>query len=392
MTTGQPALATTGCGIRILPPLSLRAGETGAFGLTAGIDGATSGTAGFFNLLVGGYEVVGVSGNNLTVNYRNEGGLTFTGYLNQTYNQYLRSIDIYRVTVHTTSNGGALFGGRGTRTYLGEWELLNNAASDGIAFINHAEGQNLDDASMNFYITGGSFENTIAIQTDGGSVSARNCMFINYPVATHAYAGGSIDLNSCTISDSYYGVAADTNANVEIAASIVTRSSVPVIVEGAGSLKITNDLDNIGRTHIRGNKAPVSVVNSKGDIGSVTVYGPGVFADNSTVKIKPFTEINSQLSIKIPPSGQLGGEETIDGNNTFAIAAINSFITTPDISGSQTAIDPVYRSTKQKFKGTGSIEAITSKVILTIEEAPFALVSDTSDIVETFKKPPVTKE
>jgi hypothetical protein len=276
---------------------------------------------------------------------------------------------------------------------LGEWELLNNAASDGIAFINHAEGQNLDDTSMNFYITGGSFENTIAIQTDGGSVSARNCMFINYPVAAHAYAGGSIDLNSCTISDSYYGVAADTNANVEIAASIVTRSSVPVIVEGAGSLKIANDLNNIGKTHIKGNKAPVSVVNSKADIGSITVYGPGVFADNSTVKIKPFAEIYAGLPLKVSPgTTSAGGQDTIDGNNSFAIASVNSFITTPDLSGAPTAIDPVSKTQKPKFAGIGGIEAVNSKVVLTAEELDFVLLSDTQEPEETFKKPPVTKE
>lgn len=393
MATGQPAIAATGCGLRILPPLSLRAGATGAFGLTAGIDGATSGTAGFFNLLVGGYEVVGVSGSNITVNYRNEGGLTFTGYLNQTYNQFLRTVDIYRVTVHTTSNGGALFSGRGTRTYLGEWELLNNADSDGIAFINHAVGQNLNDASMEFYITGGSFENSIAVQTDGGAVSARNCMFINYPVAAHAYSGGTIDLNTCTISDSYYGVAADTNANVEIAASIVTRSSVPVIMEGAGSLKITNDLQNIGRSHIKGNKAAVSVINSKADIGSLTVYGSGVFSDSSTVKIRPFTEIYADIPLKVGPgAASQGGFDTIDGGNSFAIASVNSFITTPDLSGATSAIDPVSRTQRRKFAGVGGIEAVTSKIVLTAEELNFILVSDTLEPEETFKKQPVTKE
>jgi len=82
--TGQAMVAATGAAIVVKPPFTIVNGLTGAFGLSASIDGMSAGVGGFFNRLAGGYVVRGISGSTMTVDVRNEAGFTFSGYLNNT--------------------------------------------------------------------------------------------------------------------------------------------------------------------------------------------------------------------------------------------------------------------------------------------------------------------
>lgn len=145
--TGQSMIAATGSGIVVQPPLTIVNGLTGAFGLSASIDGMTSGVGGFFNQVAGAYVVRGISGSTMTVDVRNEGGLTFNAFLNNTYTNYLNTLDVYRVTIHTTSQGGALFTDRNTRTFVGDWSILGTDM-DGIFFVNDAGTTTLADPSL----------------------------------------------------------------------------------------------------------------------------------------------------------------------------------------------------------------------------------------------------
>jgi hypothetical protein len=308
---------------------------------------------------------------------KNEAGLSFANLLNQTFTNYINAVDVYRVTVHTTSPNGALFTDRNTRTYLGDW-TVNGMASDGIAFINHSVTSALNDNSMTPYISGGAYGNTIAVQTDGGQVKARGCMFINYPVASHAYNGGTITLGHCTVSGSYYGFALDSGSNGLVAGSIFSRCAFPIIANGASYLNITQDLTNIGKTHIVGNSSPITVVNGSMEIGSTNILGSGIFGVNASISVKPFTRI---LSDKGTSGGT--GQFTASSGNKFAILAINTNVTSPGSSVSGT--DPVTNFTTAKFSGAGTVQAINSRIILTNTNTSFTVTVDTNKAVDSIK-------
>ena len=383
--TGQSMLAATGCGIRFLPPLSLVSGVTSSNGVSSAFDGTTSGTGGMMNMLIGGHEVVGISGQYFSLKVNNEGGQTFTNLLNKTFTNYINAVDIYRVTVHTTSPSGALFTTRNTNTFVGDW-TVGGVASDGIAFINHSTTAALNDASMTPYISGGSYGNTVALQTDGGTIKARGCMFLDYPVAAHAYNGGTIRLGHCSVSGSYYGFAADSGANADVAGSIFSRCSFPIITEGAGSLSISHDLTNIGKTHIKGNRSPISIANTSAVIGSTDIIGPGILATNSNVKIQPFTRILSDAGTFKSPTDVKDGTE----KNKFAILAINSNISSPDmiIGGGSLGIsaqDPVTGIQVPKFQGSGRVQGINSKIVMNVTNTNFSTVVDSASTEDTIK-------
>ena len=381
--TGQSMLAATGCGIRFLPPLSIVSGVTSSNGVSSAFDGITSGTGGVMNMLIGGHEVVGISGQYFSLKVNNEGGQAFTNLLNKTFTNYINAVDIYRVTVHTTSPSGALFTTRNTNTFVGDW-TVGGVASDGIAFINHSTTASLNDISMTPYISGGSYGNTVALQTDGGTIKARGCMFLDYPVAAHAYNGGTIRLGHCSVSGSYYGFAADSGANADVAGSIFSRCSFPIITEGAGSLSISHDLTNIGKTHIKGNRSPISIANTSAVIGSTDIIGPGILATNSNVKIRPFTRILSDTGFsKGTDVGVVNSTEL----NKFAILAINSNIDTPDMAGSisMSANDVVTSIPTAKFQGTGRIQALNSKFTLSYTNTAFSPMTDAAGLSDTFR-------
>lgn len=384
MGPGQANIAVQGCAVNVLPAFTIVGGSTGTYGLSGGTqqEAATGGTPGFFNQLVGAYEVTSTTGDGryITVDFLNEAGINLTPYLNKTFTGYLSTLDIYRVTVHTTGQGGALFTTQNTKTYVGDWEP-RGLIGDGIAFINDAPTLTLNDPSMNFYIPGGKYSNATALQTDGGTIRARGCMFLNYPVAAHAYNGGTITLGHCTISQSFYGVAADTNANATIEGNIISRCSIPVIADGAGFVKITHDLNEIGQTHIKGNRGTVCVVNSKAEVGSTRILGVGgIYAENAALKVKNFTRIDAGAGFK--PSAI---SELVNANNNFAIQGVNATIMTPDMDPGRTvtAVDPVTKRTISKFSGQGDLGVINSKAFITktvadpnIAEAGFKLLSD----------------
>jgi hypothetical protein len=381
--TGQSMLAAIGCGIRFLPPLSLVSGVTSSNGVSSGFDGITSGTGGVMNMLIGGHEVVGISGQYFSLKVNNEGGQVFSNLLNKTFTNYINAVDIYRVTVHTTSPSGALFTTRNTNTFVGDW-TVGGVASDGIAFINHSTTAALNDISMTPYISGGSYGNTVALQTDGGTIKARGCMFLDYPVAAHAYNGGTIRLGHCSVSGSYYGFAADSGANADVAGSIFSRCSFPIITEGAGSLSISHDLTNIGKTHIKGNRSPISIANTSAVIGSTDIIGPGILATNSNVKIRPFTRILSDTGFF------KGGDTSIVNStelNKFAILAINSNVDTPDMYGAVgiSANDPVTLISTPKLQGTGRVQGLNSKFTLSYTNTAFSPMTDAAGLSDTFR-------
>jgi hypothetical protein len=390
--TAQSMIAATGTAIVIPPPNSIVYGSipsaTGMYGLTATIEGATSGTAGFFNSLAGGYVVKGISGQTFTVDVLTEAGATFNfgNFLNQTYNRYINSIDVYRVTVHTTSQDGIFFSEKGTRTYFGDWTVAANGSEmGGIAFVNDATGVALNDSSLSGFAPSGYYSNVRGLETDGGLIKASGCVFINYPIATHAFNGGSVSLNHSYVSNSYYGVAVDSGANVKIEGSVISHSAIPVIAEGAANVKITHDLSHVGKSHMIANKGGICTVNTPLEIGSTRIFGPGVYAENSSVKVKPFTEIYSQRDTTKGGSVQIEDAVT---NNRFVILAVNSSVSTPDMYGALgiSGIDPVTKTSKPKFKAQGTLQGINSKITLSYDNNPLVTpVVDTDTLDESIK-------
>lgn len=385
--TAQSMVAATGCGIRFLPPLSIVSGVVSSNGISSGFDGITSGTGGLMNMLVGGHEVVGISGQYFTINVNNEGGKTFGNLLNQTFTNYINSVDIYRVTVHTTSSSGALFTNRNTRTFVGDW-AVGATESDGIAFINHSTTAALNDESMTPYISGGAYSNAIAMQTDGGIIKARGCLFVDYPIAAHAYNGGTITLGHCVVSGSYYGFAVDSGSNGEVAGSIFSRNSFPIIAEG-GDVKITHDLTKIGKTHIKGNRAPTTALNCNMEIRSTDINGSGILAVNSNVQIRDFTRILGDAGFT--KGGLTTGIQDGTEQNKFAIMAINSNVSSPDMStlgaGSRgtAGYDPVTGLRVAKFQGIGRVQGINSKIVMTVSKTNFTTLVDTATPEDTIK-------
>jgi len=383
--TGQSMIAATGSAVRISPPLTLVDGITGTYGLSGSLYGVTGGSGSIFNrLIVGGHEVVGISGPYLTMNVCNEAGLSFAAYLNKTFTNYVNTMDVYRVTVHTTSQGGALFTNKNTRTYLGE-HTVGGVQGDGIAFINHSATASLNDRSMTPYISGGAYSNATALQTDGGTIRATNCMFLNYPVATHAYNGGTIWLEYPVISNSYYGASAEDGANLKISGGIFSRNAFPIITDGASFTKVTHNLEQMGKATIVGNRAPVSVVNGSADIGSTNIIGPGVFVQNGNIQIKPFTMILSDQGATAVGASGATGRSTAVSDNKFAMLSVNGNIKTPDMYGvsALNATDPDSLASTAKLSGQGTVQGINSHIIVTAKKTNFTVVVDTITIAES---------
>lgn len=388
--TGQSMIAATGSAIVVKPPFTIVNGLTGAFGLSASIDGITAGIGGFFNRVAGAYVVKGISGSTMTVDVRNEAGFTFSSFLNNTYTNYLNTLDVFRVTVHTTSQGGALFTDRNTRTFVGDWSILSTEL-DGIAFVNDAGGTTVADGSLSGSHPNGEWSNATAFQTDGGIIRARGCAFIGYPVAAHAYNGGSITLGHCTISNSYYGFALDSGAHGRVEGSVISHTAIPIIAENASNLTVTHDLVKGGKTCLVGNKGSICAINTNLEVGSTNIIGAGIYGENANVKVKPFVRILSTLDTTKATVGDVGAVFT----NFFAVLGVNSNISTPDMYGTMnlTPIDPVTNLPTQKFRGQGTLQGINSKIVATYGKTQMSPVvdapSDPSEVIkgETFQIP-----
>jgi microcystin-dependent protein len=381
--TGQSMVAATGSAVVVKPPFTIVNGLTGAFGLSASIDGMSAGVGGFFNRLAGAYVVKGISGSTMTVDVRNEAGFTFNGYLNTTYSNYLNTLDVYRVTVHTTSQGGALFTDRNTRTFVGDWSLLGTDM-DGIALVNDAGVTTLADPSLSGTNPNGQWSNATAIQTDGGIIRARGCAIIGYPVAAHAYNGGSITLGHCAISNSYYGFALDSGANGRVEGTVVSHTAIPIIAENAANLTVTHDLVKGGKTALVANKGSICAINTNLEVGSTNILGAGIFGENANVKVKPSTRILAALDTTKGTVGDVGAVFT----NFFAVLGINSNISTPDMYGALgvSATDIVTKMRTSKFSGQGTLQGINSKIVATYDKTQFSPVVDAvSDPAEVIK-------
>jgi hypothetical protein len=213
-------------------------------------------------------------------------------------------------------------------------------------------------------------------------------MFLNYPVATHATNGGTIVLKHCTVSDSYYGMAIDNRSSGEVAGSIFSRNSFPIIADNGGSVNITRDLDKIGKTHIKGNRAPTTGLNASISLGDTDVNGPGILAVNSNVRIKDFVRILSDTGSS--KSGNVGVQNGTE-NNKFAVLAINSNVTSPDLlatntgSKGETGQDFVTGQQISRFIGAGRIQGLNSKIVMSVSKTNFSSVVDTDTIEETIK-------
>jgi hypothetical protein len=151
-------------------------------------------------------------------------------------------------------------------------------------------------------------------------------------------------------------------------------------------LSISHDLTNIGKTHIKGNRSPISIDNTSAVIGSTDIIGPGILATNSNVKIQPFTRILSDAGFSKSPTEVKDGTE----KNKFAILAINSNISSPDMgitAGSLgiSAQDPVTGIQVPKFQGSGRVQGINSKIVMNISKTNFSTVVDTIETVDTIK-------
>jgi hypothetical protein len=383
--TGQSMVAVTGGAVVVKPPFTIVNGLTGAFGLSADFDGRTSGSQGFFNTLAGAYVVRGISGSTLTVDVRNESGLSFSAYLNNTYSNYLHTLDVYRVTVHTTSQGGALFTERNSRTFVGDWDVLGTGF-DGIAFVNESGATSLSDASLTNSHPTNTYSNAIGMQTDGGTIRARGCAFIDYSVAAHAYNGGTITLGHCAVTNAYYGFAVDSGSSGKVDGTIISNTAIPIIAENAANLTVSHDLNKGGKTTLVANKGSICAINTNLEVGSTNIMGAGVFAENANVKVKPFTRILSSPDTS-KSSGGVGIQDAILSNR-FAVAAINSNVSTPDMYGSVglTAIDPVTKIPTRKLKGEGTFQGINSKITLSYDNTDFRVATDAvSDPSEVMK-------
>lgn len=373
LATGNEMVAQVGSALRILPPLAIVSGATGDWGITAAYNGATSGTGGFINTLQGGYVVNSITGSTMIVDVNYEAGVTFTNFLNSTFTSDIRTVDVYKVTVHTTSPQGLLFGPKNTDTYLGRWSIPNQSPAymaDGIAFVNDAPGITLDDPSLTNSNPSGTYSNAVGIQTDGGSIKARGCMFINYPVAAHAYNGGTISLGHCFITDSYYGMALDSGGNGAIQGCVISHSAIPVATENASSLKIESDLlagKRVGESSFVGNKGPISVVGTAVSVEGTKIVGPGIFAENSSVQLKSFGKILSQYGTV---TGGSTGQNSAVLNNQFSFLGINSFFTSPDLAaGTTQGYNPVTKQIDSRLRINGTFQLINSKARLKFTNA-----------------------
>jgi hypothetical protein len=149
-------------------------------------------------------------------------------------------------------------------------------------------------------------------------------------------------------------------------------------------LSISHDLTNIGKTHIKGNRSPISIANTSAVIGSTDIIGPGILATNSNVKIRPFTRILSDTGFF------KGGDTSIVNStelNKFAILAINSNVDTPDMYGAVgiSANDPVTLISTPKLQGTGRVQGLNSKFTLSYTNTAFSPMTDAAGLSDTFR-------
>jgi hypothetical protein len=145
-------------------------------------------------------------------------------------------------------------------------------------------------------------------------------------------------------------------------------------------------------------------VNSKAEIGSTKILSiGGIYAENSSVRIKPFTTIDA-----INDGFSKGGNElqlVANPGNKFALQGINSFFQTPDLSGGtggtsgtgQNGIDPITKRNVPKFSGIGDIGLINSNMIGTLDgvanlKAGFEIYVDASAVSDVVRNEPATKE
>ena len=255
---------------------------------------------------------------------------------------------------------------------------------DGIALVNDAGVTTLSDPSLSGTNPNGQWSNATAIQTDGGIVRARGCAIIGYPVAAHAYNGGSITLGHCAISNSYYGFALDSGANGRVEGTVISHTAIPIIAENASNLTVTHDLVKGGKTSLVANKGSICAINTNLEVGSTNILGAGVFAENSNVKVKPSTRILATLDTTKSTIGDVGAVFT----NFFAVLGINSNISTPDMYGTVglTPNDIVTKMPTAKFSGQGTLQGINSKIVATYSKTQMSPVVDAaSDPAEVIK-------
>lgn len=164
---------------------------------------------------------------------------------------------------------------------------------------------------------------------------------------------------------------------------MISHTAIPVISDNAGNITLTHDLVRGGRTNLVANKGSVCSVNSNLEIGSTNILGAGVYAENSNVKFKPFSRILANKDTSKSPTNAVDAPQ----NNKFAVYAVNSNVTSPDMYGALgiSGVDPVTKTTKPKFSGQGTFQSINSKVIVTYDQTDFSIVVDTDTVTEVIK-------
>jgi microcystin-dependent protein len=316
--------------------------------ITASAIGVTSTTGTFFTNLVGGYEVTNADSRYLTVFYPNEGTASwYTPFLNKTYRNYVNNLDLYTITVRSSSPQGAFFGDNDTKTKISN-----------IAFVNTAPGLSPGgNPYIDQYIPDGEYSNAIAVQTRGGKVEIENCVFIGYPTAVHATESGVAKVKTSSVSDSYYGIYADKNSSASVEGSVLSRNAIPSVAIETASVHIKDDGQQ--KSYLTKNLAPVVVKdNSSANIEQMVVRGPALFVDRSTAKVGNFTDLyNNKVDSDIATANQ----STAAGENAFSILSIDSVVHVPSLAKGTTGVNPVTNTSETKLKIKGDVQSIDGK-------------------------------
>jgi microcystin-dependent protein len=316
--------------------------------ITASAIGVTSTTGTFFTNLVGGYEVTNADSRYLTVFYPNEGTASwYTPFLNKTYRNYVNDLDLYTVTVRSSSPQGAFFGDNDTKTKISN-----------IAFINTAPGLSPGgNPYIDQYIPDGEYSNAIAVQTRGGKVEIENCVFIGYPTAVHATESGIAKVKTSSVSDSYYGIYADKNSSASVEGSVLSRNAIPSAAVETSSIHIKDDGQR--KSYFTKNLAPVVAKdNSSANIEQMVVRGPALFVDRSTAKVGNFTDLYNN---KVDPDMNPTNQATAAGENAFSILSIDSVVHVPSLAKGTSVLNPVTNVSESKLKIKGDIQSIDGK-------------------------------
>lgn len=320
----------------------------GDFSISGSAFGATSPTGAFFTNLLGGYVVSGTDTRYMTVFYNNESGTAswYTPFLNKTYTNYVNSLDLYRVTVRTSSPQGAFFAENNTKTRI-----------ENIAFVNTAPTVANTNSYMTQFIPGGKYSNSVGVQTRGGNVEIRNCAFIGYPAAVHAIDSGVVDIKSSTISDSYYGAYAERNSTLRAEGTVLSKNAIPVVIDETSSGAIHDD--GARKSYLVGNLAPIACKdNSSLNVEQTVIRGPAIFVERSTAKVGNFSDFHND---KVDPALSTTQQATAAGENAFVIMAIDGTIHVPSVAKGTTATNPITGEVDTKIKVKGDIQAIDSK-------------------------------